>query len=55
MVHKVCFPGELTPEQAELYGYVFAVCNFCGSDALVVAQYVNDVVCEDCGRWQKDD
>lgn len=52
---KTVYRGELTPEQAELYGYTFTLCRFCGCDELVVQQAVNDVICEGCGEWQGGD
>jgi len=50
----IVYPGELTPEQAALYGYEFARCRNCNSQELVVSQVLDDVVCESCGLWQLD-
>jgi hypothetical protein len=52
---KIIYRGELTPQQAEEYGFTFALCKFCNGDYLVVQQYVNDVICEGCGKWQGDE
>lgn len=51
---KTVYRGELTPEQAEFYGFTFTPCLFCGSDYLVISNAVNDAICESCGKWQGD-
>lgn len=48
------YRGELTPKEMKLYGYEYKKCLSCNSDELVVQQFVNDVICEDCGLWQSE-